>query len=41
MRSVLEQTSVADVATGALPEHVAKMAGDYLGQEEQRGHSVS
>ena len=38
MRSVLEQTSVADVATGALPEHVAKMAGDYLGQEEQRGH---
>src|ERR1700737_4689815 len=40
MRSVLEQTTLADVATGALPEHVAKMAGDYIGQEEQRGHSV-
>jgi Rrf2 family protein len=40
MRSVLEQTSLADVASGALPRHVAKMAGDYIGQEEQRGHSI-
>ena len=39
MRSVLEETSLADVASGALPKHVAKMADDYLGQEEQRGHS--
>jgi len=22
------------------PDHVAKMADDYIGQEEQRGHSV-
>jgi hypothetical protein len=28
------------VVAGALPKHVAKMAGDYIGQEEQRGHSV-
>jgi Rrf2 family protein len=40
MRSVLEETSLADVAAGALPKHVSKMAGDYIGQEEQRGHSV-
>jgi Rrf2 family protein len=39
MRSVLEQTSLADVASGALPEHVHKMADDYRNQEEQRGHS--
>ena len=39
MRSVLEQTSLAEVAAGALPEHVARMAGDYIGQEAQRGHS--
>jgi Rrf2 family protein len=39
MRSVLEQTSLAEVAAGTLPEHVAKMAGDYKSQEEQRGHS--
>src|SRR6201991_2600203 len=38
MRSVLEESSIADVAAGALPKHVAKMADDYLGQEEQRGH---
>ncbi|HUL99239.1 MAG TPA: Rrf2 family transcriptional regulator [Mycobacterium sp.] len=38
MRSVLEQTSLADVATGQLPDHVAKFADDYLGQEQQRGH---
>jgi DNA-binding IscR family transcriptional regulator len=40
MRSVLEETSLADVASNALPGHVAKMAGDYISQEEQRGHSV-
>jgi Rrf2 family protein len=38
MRSVLEETSLADVASGALPDHVAKLAGEYLDQEEQRGH---
>ena len=39
MRSVLEGTSLADVAAGALPEHVGKLAIDYLGQERQRGHN--
>ncbi|CAM5727749.1 RrF2 family transcriptional regulator [Mycolicibacterium aubagnense] len=39
MRSVLEQTSLADVATGTLPEHVATLAGDYRSQEVRRGHS--
>lgn len=38
MRSVLEQTSLADVATGQLPDHVGKFADDYLDQEQQRGH---
>jgi hypothetical protein len=38
MRSVLEQTSLADVATGVLPKHVDALAGDYVSQEEQRGH---
>jgi Rrf2 family protein len=38
MRSVLEETSVADVAAGTLPDHVAGLAGDYLTQEESRGH---
>jgi Rrf2 family protein len=38
MRSVLEETSLADVATGALPEHVSKLAADYRSQERQRGH---
>src|SRR3569623_366718 len=41
MRAVLEKTSLADVASGALPNHVAKMADDYRVQEEQRGHSDS
>jgi len=40
MRSVLEETSLADVASGALPGHVANLAGDYIGQEAERGHSV-
>ncbi|MCV7229758.1 Rrf2 family transcriptional regulator [Mycolicibacterium komossense] len=38
MRSVLEGTSLADVATGALPGHVASLADDYRGQETDRGH---
>ncbi|MGE0214920.1 Rrf2 family transcriptional regulator [Mycolicibacterium sp.] len=40
MRSVLEQTSLADVAAGALPHHVRLLADDYRGQEAARGHSV-
>jgi Rrf2 family protein len=38
MRSVLEETSLADVAAGTLPEHVGRLAGDYRDQEEKRGH---
>ncbi len=38
MRSVLEETSLADVATGALPEHVCGLAADYRSQERRRGH---
>jgi Rrf2 family protein len=38
MRSVLEETSLADVAVGRLPGHVGRLAGDYLDQERQRGH---
>ena len=37
MRSVLEETSLADVAAGQLPRHVAKLAGGYLDQERERG----
>lgn len=40
MRSVLEETSLADVASGALPEHVSDLATDYRTQERQRGHSA-
>jgi len=40
MRSVLEQTTLADVAAGTLPEHVRVMADDYRSQESARGHSV-
>jgi Rrf2 family protein len=39
MRSVLEETSLADVAEGRLPKHVAILAGDYVTQEARRGHS--
>ncbi|CAJ1580881.1 Rrf2 family transcriptional regulator [[Mycobacterium] wendilense] len=38
MRSVLEQTSLADVAAGSLPPHVSSLADDYRSQETQRGH---
>lgn len=41
MRSVLEQTSLADVAAGALPQHVRDLADEYRGQESQRGHSLN
>ncbi|BDB43882.1 MULTISPECIES: Rrf2 family transcriptional regulator [Mycobacterium] len=36
MRSVLEETTLADVATGTLPDHVARMADDYRDQESKR-----
>jgi hypothetical protein len=36
MRSVLEETTLADVAAGTLPSHVAQMANDYRGQESVR-----
>ncbi len=36
MRSVLEQTTVADVAEGALPTHVGQLADDYRAQESRR-----
>lgn len=38
MRAVLEQTSLADVASGHLPDHVSALARDYLSQENRRGH---
>ena len=38
MRSVLEETTLADVAAGALPTHVSSLADDYRGQEVARGH---
>lgn len=37
MRSVLEETTLADVAAGTLPEHVSRMARDYITQEDRRG----
>lgn len=37
MRAVLEETTLADVAAGALPEHVSRMAQDYRKQEGRRG----
>ena len=36
MRAVLEETTLADVAANALPEHVARLADDYRGQESAR-----
>jgi len=38
MRSVLETTTLADVASGNLPDHVVNLAHDYLEQENRRGH---
>jgi DNA-binding IscR family transcriptional regulator len=37
MRAVLEATTLADVAAGALPDHVTAMAANYLIQEDHRG----
>jgi Rrf2 family protein len=36
MRSVLEQTSLDDVAAGTLPKHVGRLADDYRDQERRR-----
>lgn len=36
MRSVLEETTVADVAAGTLPKHVKQLANEYKGQERER-----
>jgi len=40
MRSVLEETSLADVAAGRLPSHVDGLAAAYRSQEQQRGHGA-
>ena len=37
MRAVLETTTLADVAGGALPEQISDLARDYLQQEDRRG----
>ncbi|HLR99745.1 MAG TPA: RrF2 family transcriptional regulator [Mycolicibacillus parakoreensis] len=36
MRSVLEETTLAAVAAGALPAHVGRLADDYRAQERTR-----
>lgn len=36
MRSVLEETSLADVAAGKLPDHVTTLAAEYRSQESAR-----
>ena len=36
MRSVLEETTLADVAAGTLPKHVGRLADDYRAQESRR-----
>jgi Rrf2 family protein len=36
MRSVLEETTIADVARGGLPKHVAQLADNYRDQESVR-----
>ncbi len=41
MRSVLEQTSLADVAAGVLPEHVVGLAHDYRVQQAHRRGPLS
>ncbi len=37
IRSVLEETTLSDVALGSLPAHVSQMASDYRTQEDRRG----
>jgi hypothetical protein len=41
MRSVLEETTLTDVAAGALPKHVAQLADDYRSQESLRHGTVN
>src|SRR3979490_2375914 len=41
MRSVLEETHLADVAAGKLPPRGSRLAGEYLDQEQRRGHHRS
>ena len=41
MRSVLEETTLADVVAGDLPADVDRMARDYLSQESRRGRRSS
>jgi Rrf2 family protein len=41
MRSVLEETTLADVVSGDLPAHVDRMARDYRSQENRRGRRSS
>ena len=36
MRSVLEETSLADVVAGTLPDHVGRLADEYRDQESHR-----
>ncbi len=38
MRSVLEETTLADVAAGTLPKHVGRLADDYLEPRKVRRH---
>jgi len=38
MRAVLEQTTLADVASGRLPDQVSELADTYRDQEASRGH---
>ncbi|ORB83398.1 transcriptional regulator [Mycobacterium kansasii] len=40
MRSVLEETTLAHVAAGALPGHVTRLADDYRVQESKRHGST-
>lgn len=41
MRHVLEETSLADVASGSLPDHVTTLASAYRGQETTRNRRGS
>src|ERR1700687_4932839 len=39
MRSVLEETNLAEVAAGTLPDHVGALADAYRRQQAERGHT--
>ncbi len=41
MRAVLEETTLADVAGGDLPDQVSRLARDYINQEDRRGRHGS